>query len=123
MHKRLITDAATVLTVIAGQSPREPRTSEIPFSVIPDYAAPYGPTDLGGLRIGIPRKHFDKIGTDDSQAFAVAVAELEEAGAVIADNVRLLAAEAWNSYSSEERLSLIYNGFASTISEYFNTLG
>lgn len=36
---RNVKDAATILMAIAGMNPRDPLTSEIPFSEIPNYAA------------------------------------------------------------------------------------
>lgn len=119
---RNVKDAATILTAIAGKSPRDSRTADIPFLVIPHYAAACRSTNLSGTRIGIPRKHFGKIDSDVSKAFTAAIAELEAAGAVIVDNVELLAADEWESYSSNERLLLIYSELASTLSEYLGSL-
>ncbi len=119
---RSVKDTATILTAIAGMSPRDRLTSEIPSSEIPNYAASCQSTKLNGIRVGIPRKHFGKVGVDEGQAFAAAIAKLQAAEAIIVDDVELLAAGQWESYSSRERMSLIYSELADTISEYLGNL-
>lgn len=119
---RNVKDAATILSVIAGKSLRDSLTSDIPFSQIPDYAASCRSTNLHGVRIGIPRAHFGKVDSDVSQAFEKAIISLQSAGAEIFENVQLQAADQWQSYTSTERLLLIYSELASTVSEYLHNL-
>lgn len=57
-----------------------------------------------------------------SQAFEAALTTLRSAGAEIVDHVQLQAADQWQSYTSTERLLLIYSELASTVSEYLQNL-
>lgn len=123
---RTVKDAATILTTIAGKSDRDPRTQDIPFDQIPDYAAvcrsKKEEVDLTGLRIGIPRKSIGKIEPDEARAFDKAIEELRSAGAEIVDNIELLAARDWESYSSADRMSVTIADMATSLAEYFKGL-
>lgn len=57
-----------------------------------------------------------------SQAFEKAITTLQSAGAEIVDSVQLQAADQWQSYTSTERLLLMYSELASTVSEYLHNL-
>jgi amidase len=89
---RTVTDAAVLLTAIAGPDPADPVTTA------PDKARPTSPQDytkaldakaLFGARLGVPRKGFFGVvrGVDDLMRSALA--DLKGAGAVLVDPAEL----------------------------------
>lgn len=51
---KTVKDAALMLTIIAGQDPKDPSTVDLP---VPDYAKALT-GDIKGLRLGVPKEHF-----------------------------------------------------------------
>ena len=119
---RTVKDAAAILTIIAGRSDRDRRTWAIPFDRTPDYAASCQSKDLRGIRIGVPRQSFGSIEPDEAKAFEMAIKELQSTGAEIVDNIELLAAKDWESYSSADRMSVTVADLADSLADYFKTL-
>ncbi|HEY0476073.1 MAG TPA: amidase [Kofleriaceae bacterium] len=89
---RTVTDAAVLLTAIAGADPADPVTTA------PDKARPASPEDytryldpkaLAGARIGVPRKGYFDIQRGVDELMRSALADLKGAGAVLVDPVEL----------------------------------
>jgi len=91
---RTVTDAAVLLSVIAGPDPDDPVTTA------PDHARPAPPEDytrhldrkaLAGARLGVPRKGFFGVQRGVDELMRGALAELQGAGAVLVDPAELIA--------------------------------
>jgi amidase len=91
---RTVTDAAVLLTVIAGADPDDAATTA------PDKARPTAPVDytkhldrnaLQGVRLGVPRKGFFGIQWQVDALMRGALADLKAAGAVLVDPAELVA--------------------------------
>jgi amidase len=80
---RSVTDAATILSVIAGQDPLDNYTLTQPQPV-PDYRKALNTSALRGVRFGVPRKFQ---GTDESiiAAFNASIDVIRKLGAVVVD--------------------------------------
>ena len=94
---RSVTDAAIVLSVIAGVDPNDNFTLAQPHPV-PDYTKALNPHALRGARIGVPRKVFlnDSITGNDpfvNQVFEQAINTIKSLGATIVDPADLPSAE------------------------------
>lgn len=86
---RSVSDAAVVLSVIAGPDPNDNYTLAQPLPV-PDFAKALDKNALKGARIGIPRKVFmnESISGNDpfvSLVFELAIQTIRELGATIID--------------------------------------
>ncbi|KAH6957765.1 hypothetical protein BKA56DRAFT_624397 [Ilyonectria sp. MPI-CAGE-AT-0026] len=77
---------------------------------------------LRGIRIGIPRQSFLSVEPDESKAFEKVISELQKAGAELVDNVEILTAKDWESYSSTDRMTLAIADLADSLADYFKTL-
>ncbi|TMQ06967.1 MAG: amidase [Deltaproteobacteria bacterium] len=89
---RTVTDAAQLLTVIAGADPADPVTTAPDKARPPaghDYTKDLDPKALAGARLGVPRKGFFDIvrGVDD--LMRTALADLKGAGAELIDPAEL----------------------------------
>lgn len=62
---RTVTDAATMLGVIAGKDEGDTKTNLIPFEFTPDYRGACEHTDISSFRVGIPRNSVDKAEPDE----------------------------------------------------------
>jgi amidase len=91
---RTVTDAAILLTAIAGPDPDDPVTTA------PDKARPASPEDytrfldpkaLAGARIGVPRKNFFGTSRGVDELIRGALGDLKDAGAVLVDPADLVA--------------------------------
>lgn len=80
---RTVTDAAALLTVMAGPDPNDPATRTIPGSIV-DYAAGLDPAGLKGKRIGVSRNYFGFHEQVD-RIMEEALAAMKDAGAEIID--------------------------------------
>ena len=80
---RSVTDAATILSVIAGQDPLDNFTLTQPQPV-PDYRDALNSHALRGVRLGVPRKFQ---GTDENiiAAFNASIEVIRNLGAVVVD--------------------------------------
>jgi len=88
---RTVADAAAVLQVIAGDDPDDPVTAAARGRTIPSYAQALQRDGLKGARLGILRQAYERQTTDPEvvAVFMAAVEDLERAGAVIVDPVRV----------------------------------
>ena len=92
-----MTDAAIVLSVIAGKDPNDNFTLAQP-PVVPDFTKALNKNALRGKRIGVPRRVFlneSNTGNDPSinAAFEQALVTLKTLGATIVDPADLPSAE------------------------------
>ncbi|TFK84305.1 amidase signature enzyme, partial [Polyporus arcularius HHB13444] len=81
---RSVTDAAVILSVIAGRDPRDNFTLAQP-PVVPDYTKALQKDALRGTRLGVPRKFFDGVNSDVVAAFNTSLATMRALGATIVD--------------------------------------
>ncbi|KAJ3874621.1 amidase signature enzyme [Lentinula edodes] len=97
---RSITDAAIVLSLIAGKDPNDNFTLAQP-PIVPDYTKALNPNALVGARIGVPRKVFldgsDLTGNGSESAIGLAFEKaldvIRELGASVVDPADLPSAE------------------------------
>jgi amidase len=91
---RTVTDAAQLLTVIAGPDPDDPVTTA-PDKARPaapeDYAKYLDPKALAGARLGVPRKGFFGISRSVDALMRGAFGDLKDAGAVLVEPAELIA--------------------------------
>lgn len=82
---RNVSDAASILSVIAGPDPLDPITFNQPTE-IPDYKQALVKEGLQGIRIGVPRL-FRESPPDENitKAFNAALETMKELGAIIID--------------------------------------
>lgn len=94
---RSITDAAIVLSIIAGKDPNDNFTLAQPDKV-PDFTKALNKNALRGARIGVPRRVFlnDSITGNDpfvNQVFEQAIATIKSLGATVIDPADLPSAD------------------------------
>jgi len=84
---RSVTDAAILLTVLAGYDPADPATKGLSTRAPIDYAAELerSPKTLDGLRIGVPRKKLFGQSPAADALVEAALLDLKKLGAVIVD--------------------------------------
>ena len=89
---RTVTDAAVLLTAIAGPDPADPVTTA-PHKARPraaeDYTRYLTPKALVGARLGVPRKGFFGIQRSIDGLMTTALAKIKDLGAVLVDPVEL----------------------------------
>ncbi|KAK4141352.1 amidase signature domain-containing protein [Dichotomopilus funicola] len=119
---RNVKDSATILSVAAGKSDRDPLTNEIPFDKIPDYTAACAGTDLHGIRIGVPTTAIGQIEPKEANSFEVALSKLKNLGAEIVQDVGLLAEEGWKAITPYQRRMITHGDLAPSIEAYLKTL-
>lgn len=94
---RSLTDAAIVLSIIAGKDPNDNFTLAQP-AVVPDFTKALNAGALRGARIGVPRRVFlnDSISGNDpfvNVVFEEALATLRKLGATVVDPADLPSAD------------------------------
>jgi len=84
---RSVTDAAILLTALAGYDPADPATKGLSGRAAIDYAAELAkaPKGLDGLRIGVPRKKLFGQSPAADALVEAALADFKKLGAVIVD--------------------------------------
>lgn len=84
---RSVTDAAILLTAIAGSDPGDAATE----GVVPaaDYTSTLNADALQGARVGVVRPGLTGYHTATDSVFELAIAELRTAGAIVVDSLRL----------------------------------
>ena len=88
---RTVTDAATVMQVVAGYDPDDPVTAAVKDKPIPDYRASLVRDGLKGARIGVLRQAFEGPSVDSEvrAVFNRAIEDLRKAGATVLDTVMI----------------------------------
>lgn len=105
---RSVTDAAIILSVIAGRDPLDNFTLAQPIPV-PDYRKALNPHALHGVRLGVPRKFQ---GSDENiiAAFNASLEVIRKLGAVVIDPAEFpdadeLITSGWYTYNESIVLS------------------
>ena len=94
---RSVADAATLLSVIAGQDEHDNYTLAQP-SVLPDYTLALKADGLKGVRLGVPRKRFAKISDDVMVVFNASLDVMRGLGATVVDPADLVNHEEFETY-------------------------
>jgi amidase len=81
---RTVTDAAILLTALAGVDPRDPATTGA-GRIAMDYTKFLDPKGLAGARIGVPRPHYFGYSAHADQLVDAAIEVMRAAGATIVD--------------------------------------
>lgn len=81
---RSVSDAAILLTAIAGRDSRDPYTLTQP-EIVPDYLKALNPDALRGVRFGVPRALCKKAKENITAAFVAAVDIIRGLGATVVD--------------------------------------
>lgn len=119
---RTVTDAAMMLSVIAGRDEDDSKTNLIPFETSPDYRGACKQTDISGFRVGIPRNSVNQVESDEIlksfwgavdllRTRVAEVIEFEFPGQAIFDDL-----------SPEQKVDAIAGDFNSAISGYLGKL-
>ena len=85
---RCVADAAVLLTVLAGEDPRDPATRGSGAHAA-DYTRFLDPDGLRGLRLGVARKRYTGVHRGVDKLFEAALGVLRDRGAVLVDPVDL----------------------------------
>ncbi|PVH86294.1 amidase signature enzyme [Cadophora sp. DSE1049] len=115
---RTVRDAALILNVIAGRSPWDNYTNNIPFARIPDYTALCDLSALKGARIGIPRNAIQG-SSGVLSAFESAISFFEAAGAVLVDHTDF---DSFSDFKNLDRNKVTYRDLRSSYESYFSQL-
>jgi len=116
---RTVTDAAILLTALAGVDPADAATRESAGKAAPDYAKFLDPKGLAGARIGVPRKSLFGQSPAADRVVEAAIAEMKKAGAVIVDPVDLVSASEIN----ESEFEVLLYEFKADLNVYLSGLG
>ncbi|HUR29437.1 MAG TPA: amidase [Planctomycetota bacterium] len=113
---RTVTDAATLLWVLAGQDPADPSTSA---GVNRARPAVLDAASLRGARIGIVRKRLMGYSPAVDRVMEAAIADLRRLGAVIVDPVDIPTLGAFD----ESEMEVLLYEFKTDLAAYFSWLG
>lgn len=86
---RTVTDAAVMLSILAGPDFRDAATSDAAAHAQRDYTIFLDKDGLKGARIGIPRFYFEKLDKDRLAVAEAAIEVLRRQGAILVDPVSL----------------------------------
>ncbi|HET7026022.1 MAG TPA: amidase, partial [Gemmatimonadales bacterium] len=116
---RTVTDAAILLTALAGADPRDSATQDRAAKFGIDYTRSLDPAGLKGARIGVLRGSFVGFHPVVDQLYQAAIDAMKAAGAVIVDDVKL---PHNGEYDSAEGVVLSYE-FKADLNAYLADLG
>jgi amidase len=124
---RSVSDAAYVLSVIAGKDPMDNYTAAQPWDNPPDYTKSLNFSSFRGARIGVPRNALYTFGLKQPvlDAFDAAIETIKNAGATIVDNTNFTA---WDDFIADENKPLgngsivLYADFVSNLATYLSEL-
>jgi amidase len=116
---RSVSDAATLLTALAGEDPRDTATVESRGHAVADYTKFLDAKGLTGARIGVARAKF--LGFNDSvdELMLEAIDAMKRQGAVIVDPADITTA---GQYDDTENEVLLYE-FKTDLNAYLASLG
>jgi amidase len=112
---RTVSDAAALLTAVAGPDPRDPATASAPKGV--DYSAAVRGASLKGVRLGWSESRRDSLGAKQREIFDEALATLKRQGAVLVPSEEL--EDLGNGGIAE--IGLIPNDFKANLDHYLTT--
>lgn len=116
------TDAAEMLSVIAGKDEDDTKTNLIPFETIPDYRGVCGQTDISNFRVGIPRNSVNRVESEailESFWDAVDLLRTRVAGVVEFD---FPGQAMFDDLSPEKTVDAIAGDFKVAIADYLGKL-
>lgn len=121
---RTVSDAAYILSIIAGKDATDNYTLAQPWDTPPDYTKSLNFSSLRGARIGVPRKvitsYQDNTSVPIISAFDAAVKVIEKAGATIVENADY---PAWEGYLRDDNETLVLEAdFISDLAAYLAQL-
>ena len=119
-HARTVTDAAIVLSAIAGADPRDPATQASATKAQRDYTVYLDPNGLRGARIGVARETFFGYSVWADALVDAAIETMRGAGAIIVDPADIPTAKEIST-SPDETDVLLYD-FKADIAAYLATL-
>ena len=111
---RTVADAATLLTVLAGEDPADETTARSAQHRQTDYTRFLDSAGLRGARIGVLRDEVTGYHADVDRLYDAAIAAMRAAGAVIVDSLAVRATPAW----AAEFTILLYE-FKSDLNTFF----
>ena len=112
---RSVSDAALLLTVLAGRDEADPATWNTAWNTTLDYHARLKPQALQGARIGVLRSKFS-IHPDAAAAMEVALQTMRQAGATLVD-VEIPTEGQWQ----EDENTLLLHEFKAGVERYLQT--
>jgi amidase len=115
---RSVTDAAILLSVLAGVDPRDPATTESGPRAAPDYTKFLVRDGLAGARIGVARKMFG-FSEEVDRLMEEALAEMRRRGAVLIDPADIPT----TGKLDEPELEVLLYEFRADINAYLAALG
>ena len=116
---RTVSDAAIVLSALAGVDSRDEGTQASAGRFLTDYVRCLDPEGLKGARIGIPRKFYYGYSEETDAIAEEAIRTLSRAGAIIIDPADIPTAETINSDPAEFEV-LLYE-FKADLNAYLAT--
>ena len=116
---RTVTDAAIVLSAIAGVDTRDAATAAAAAHIAVDYTKFLDANGLKGARIGVPREHYTGYSVHADKLLDEAIAVMRAAGATIIDPAPLGADD---DYGKAEGTVLRYD-FKADLNAYLAELG
>jgi amidase len=124
---RSVSDAAYVLSIIAGKDENDNYTSAQPWDSPPDYTQALNFSSLRGARIGVPRNVLSSSEVYQLvlDAFEDAISVLKRAGATVVDNANFSAYQEFIADNNETvgKGSIVLDAdFVSDLANYFSEL-
>jgi len=116
---RTVSDAAILLSAMAGYDPHDPYTSAGRSHVVADYIARLDPDALRGARIGVPRPHYYGYSNATDELMQNAIDVMKTQGAVIVDPAPIATA---GKFSEPEFQVLLYE-FKTDLNLFLASLG
>lgn len=116
---RTVTDAAILLSAIAGADPQDKATMAAGAKREDNYAAGLDANALKGMRIGVPREQYFGYSTSADSVTQHAIDLMREKGAVIVDPVPIMKM----GDVGEAELEVLLYEFKAGINEYLSALG
>lgn len=115
---RTVSDAAILLTALAGVDPNDPATTAAQSHIATDYAKSLDPHGLRGMRVGVVRK-FAGFNTQADKLFDESIEVMRKLGAVVVDPVEIATD---GKFGDAEMTVLLYE-FKTDLNNYLGALG
>jgi amidase len=116
---RNVSDAATLLTALAGEDPRDLATADSKGHVAADYTKFLDANALKGARIGVARAHFLGFNDTVDELMAEAIDVMKKQGAIIVDPADITTV---GQFDDTEQEVLLYE-FKADLNSYLASLG
>ncbi len=116
---RTVTDAAILLTALAGVDAADPATKGLEGKAPVDYTKSLDPKGLEGVRIGVPRKKLFGSSPPADRLVEAAIADMKRLGAVIVDPADIATA----GETDDSELEVLLYEFKTDLNAYLAGLG